>query len=219
VVAGECLGRHVVDRLPDADWLRISVAVASAHSSPAVSESTTGVLAGGGFRWKNGRWIKTALADRRWVENCGDGQSLPFASAPLAELAALRHSTGLPTITAGIPMSGSSALALQILSPVLPSLLRLSPVRRAFGKAGGHANSATREAYHSHVWATAGNREGQSASSRLDAGEGYLFAARAAISAVECVFSGIPAGSHTPVTAFGAGFLDRVGEASIVDLS
>jgi saccharopine dehydrogenase (NAD+, L-lysine-forming) len=204
--------RMVAERLGGLDSLRLSVAADSAHASPAVAESTLAVLAGGGFEVAGGRLVARRLAALRWdtPEPLGGGRQA-FASAPLADLAAALHATGAPRIVAGVPMAPLQARALSLAAPVLPSLLTLSPIRRALARTGGHAGNAEAAADRCS-WVLAEGRKGaRRAMTLLKAGEGFAAAADIALAAVETALARRPEpGAHSPATAFGPAFVTRV---------
>lgn len=215
VAASDGLALQVSQALGGADWLRVGVAADSAFSSPAVGESTLAILAGGGREIAGGALVSRRLARRRWR---GAGAAAPaFASAPLAELAAVRHVTGVRDCVAGVPMPAAQAIPLSLIAPLLPWLLRLPPVRRAMAGAGGHAGAAGPGHTHtSRVWVE-GGRGAQRATGLLEGGEGYALAADIAVRAVEAMLAGpVARGAHTPASAFGAGF---VGTADGVRIS
>lgn len=205
VAAGEGLAQLLAERLGGADRLRISVAADSAHASPAVAQSTLAVLAGGGFAVDAGALVPGRLAARRWRSG-----ATAFASAPLAELVAARHTTGAARIDAGVPMLRAQAMVLVLIAPLLPLLLRFAPVRRALANTGGHggaARSAPRRSW-VRVEAWHGARH---AAATLHAGEGFAVAAEIAVAALTRMLTDRPTpGAHAPAGAFGSGFVGAV---------
>ncbi len=209
IAASDGLAVQVRDQLGGVDWMRVAVAADSGFGSPGVAESTVSVIAAGGHEVRKGRIARARLARKRWAERTPSGATLAFASAPLADLAAIRRAAGVRSAIAGVPMAGGQARILSIIAPLLPSLLKIGPVRRAMANAGGHAGAA-RTDYHSRVWITAG-RGKQRLTARLEAGEGFACTVDIAMAAVESVLANRPAsGAHSPATAFGADFITRV---------
>lgn len=137
IAASDGLAMQVSARLGGAEWMRIAVAADSGFGSPAVAESTVAVIAGGGREVRAGAIVRRKLARGRWRETGPDGIRHPFASAPLADLAAARRATGTRRIIAGVPMAHNQARLLSVIAPLLPTLLKLPPVRRAMAQAGG----------------------------------------------------------------------------------
>lgn len=210
VAASDGLALAVSERLGGADRIRIAVAADSAFSSPAVTESTLGVIAGGGREVARSALVRRRLARRRWTERFS-GQVRSFASAPLADLAAAGHATPATEIVAGVPMPRAQALATSLIAPLLPLLLKLAPVRRAMASTGGHAAAAAAARPHLSQVVVTGARGRQRAAARLEAGEGYAAAADIAVAAIKATLqSRPPAGAHTPATAFGATFIANV---------
>lgn len=210
VAATDGLAAQVSERLGGARWLRLGVAADSGFSSPAVGESTLGVIKGGGYEVERGALAQRAIARRRWTCQLPDGHSLTFASAPLAELAAVRHATDAPEIVAGAPMGPAQAAILSIIAPLLPLLLRIPTVRRSMANAGGHAVASGEQTTHVSRVVVEGGKGEHRAAARLEAGEAYALAADIAVMAVDKMLAQRPRpGAYTPATAFGAHFIDR----------
>ena len=108
VTFGDCLARHVVDRLPDATHLRLSVAAGNALTTPAVRRTILEVMAKGSYAIAGGAWVRRPFADELWTVKDG-ATALSFASAPMGELAAARMSTNIPNIVVGRPMAARTA--------------------------------------------------------------------------------------------------------------
>lgn len=205
VAATDGLTLQVSERLGGAEWFRLSIASDVAFSSPAVANSTLDVVANGGWEVEDGNLVRRRLARSRWAKRLSNGQQLAFA-APLAELAAVRHATGARCIQSGVP--ASAGLALSLIAPLLPALLRLSLVRKCIVAASGHsAGSNVRGNHISRVWVEGGKNK-QKASALLEGGEGYALAAEIGVLAVEALLTNRPApGAYTPATAFGPDFI------------
>jgi saccharopine dehydrogenase (NAD+, L-lysine-forming) len=212
VAAADCLAAQLAARLGGADRLRLSIDPASAYATAAVADSTLAVLELGGREVVGGVLTSRPIGRTTWRETLPDGASKSFASAPLAEIVAAERSLGVPDIVAGAPMARAQAFALRVISPVLPHLLRIAPVRRAMANTGGHSgNGDAQEPRRSRVWAKAW-KGARSMTARIEAGEGFATAADIAIAAIERALARRPEpGAHTPSTAFGAGFLQGVG--------
>jgi short subunit dehydrogenase-like uncharacterized protein len=205
VTAGDCLALHVARRLPGARWLDVAMAPQNASASPAVSLSVLEVLSRGGAAVHEGRVVRVRLADQTRVVEAG-GRRMAFASAPLAESFAAARSTAIPNVTAYAPMSRATAVILRAMSPVVVGALGVRWIRdlaerRARG-AGASGDAAVPSA-RSIVWAEARDDRGQSARSMLTAGEGFDFAARAAVLAVERLAASGHVGLGTPAAVFG----------------
>jgi len=216
VAATDSLAVQVSRRLGGAEWLRLSVAAGTAFSSPAVSQSTLAVLAGGGVEIEDGQPRRRPLARARWKARKRDGTVVAFASAPLAELAAARRAVGARRIIAGVPMATAQALVLCAVAPVLPTLLRVAPVRQSLVAAAGHAApAAAAPTPVSRVWVE-GRRGSRGTLGLLEGGEGYAMTAELAVLAAEAVLSGqAKPGAHTPATAFGPEFAALAGGVSL----
>ncbi len=215
IAASDGLAMQLRDRLGGSvDWMRVAVAADSGFGSPAVAESTVSVIASGGHEVRAGKLVRARLARKRWTELTPTGERQAFASAPLADIAAIRRATGAQNVVAGVPMPTGQAIILSMIAPLLPYLLKIGPIRRAVANTGGHAGGS-RSRYHSRVLIAAG-RGGQKLSARLDAGEGFACTFDIAMAAVNAMFANRPGpGAYSPAMAFGADFIARVPGISI----
>jgi short subunit dehydrogenase-like uncharacterized protein len=217
VAAGDGLAAQVVAKLGGADRLRLAVDAASGYATASVADSTLAVLAAGGREISGGELRARPIGRFTWRETLPDATSKPFASAPLAEIVAIRHALGVPEIVAGAPMSLAQAFALRLMSPVLPYLLTAQPIRRALANTGGHSGADDGKSLISRVFVTAW-KDGKTASLTLEAEEGFSTAADIAVAAVERSLSHRPSrGAHTPSTAFGREFVGTVDRIKIFE--
>jgi short subunit dehydrogenase-like uncharacterized protein len=209
VVFAECLAAHVAQRLPDATWLRLSLATQTAGSSRGANLSRGAVILAGGREIHNGSLCKRALAFSSWRSPGAEVPGTRFAAAPMAELLAAQRSTGIPNIVAGIPLSRAAALMMRIAGPLLGRLMTRF-ASRASTKAEAEPTAEAIAAMRSRVWAEAGNERGGRVAAMLETGEGYRAAAAAAVSAMELQLQEPRIGALTPVQAFGASLALRV---------
>ena len=214
IAASDGLAMQVARVLGGAESMRIAVAADSGFGSPAVAESTVSVIAAGGHEVRRGALVRARLARRRWNECDPSGVRRSMASAPLADLAAIRRISGVRNIITGVPMPTGQARMLSFIAPLLPTMLKFGPIRRAMANAGGHAGAA-RSTYASHVWVTA-RRGKRTVTARLDAGEGFGCTVDIALAVIAAMLAKRPApGAHSPATAFGADFITSVPGISI----
>jgi short subunit dehydrogenase-like uncharacterized protein len=205
VVFAECLAAHVVRRVPGATWLRLSLATQTDGHSPAATLSTAAAMIGGGRDVFEGALRRRALASPAWRAPRGEGRRISFAGAPLAELVAVQHSTGVLNVVAGIPMSRATAAFVRVTGPWLGRFLARYGARFS-AKSGAAAPDASIAPIRSRVWAEAANDTGTRAAAMLETGEGYRAAAAAAVRAIELQLHEPRVGALTPVQAFGADF-------------
>jgi short subunit dehydrogenase-like uncharacterized protein len=159
----------------------------------------------GGRDVLDGALRRRALASPTWRGPGTDGRGIRFAAAPRAELVAAQHSTGVPNIVAGIPMSRAAAAFVRVTGPWLGTFLARYGARSST-RPGPATPDAAIAAMRSRVWAEAGNGSGATAAAMLETGEGYRAAAAAAVRAVELQLREPRVGALTPVQAFGADF-------------
>ncbi len=215
VTAGDCLAAHVARRYPRATRLRIGIDARNARRSTGAAVSTLDVLGGGGAWIESGRLVRGPLAHDRFRATLGE-KSLTFAAAPLAEALAAFQTTGIANVVAGIPVPWLVAPVMRWLSPTLQALARRPAIRRFVANRGRGAaeakeNPLSREPMpvRSRVWAHAADDEG-GATSFLELGEGYAFAAEAIVLAAQAVEQTRLAGAFTPASAFGPDFVLRI---------
>jgi short subunit dehydrogenase-like uncharacterized protein len=208
VVFAECLAAQVAQRLPDATWLRLSLATQTQGSSRGARRSVANTMVAGGREIREGTMRKRALAFSTWRAPSSDARAMHFAAAPMAEIQAAHRSTGFPNVVAGIPLPRAGAAVLRVAGPLLGKMLSWQAAR-APGTSAASEASQSAEAIaqmRSRVWAEAGNAHGERAAGMLETGEGYRAAATAALRAVELQMEAPRVGALTPVQAFGASF-------------
>jgi len=217
VVFAECLAARVALRLPNATWLRLSLATQNGGSSRGAQLSTAAAIAAGGREIYQGSLRTRALAFSTWDGPRANGPRMRFAAAPLAEILAARRSTGIPNIVAGIPLSRAAATLMRIAGPLLGKLLKRKAARASKVAEPGPSAEAI-AALHSRIWAEAGDPTGKRVAAVLETGEGYHAAAAAAVRALELQLQEPRLGALTPVQAFGADFALLVPGTSIREL-
>jgi short subunit dehydrogenase-like uncharacterized protein len=205
VVFGECLAAQLSRRMPDATWLRLSLATQNAARSRGATLSVAAAMAAGGRDIHHGVLRTRAMASSTWRTPPAALPRMRFAAAPLAELVAAHRSTGIPNIVAGIPLSRPAAALIRIAGPLLGRLLTRQAARASRRDEPGPSAAAVAE-LRSRVWAEAGNAAGQRVAATLETGEGYRAAAVAAVRALELQLDEPRLGALTPVQAFGSGF-------------
>src|SRR5262245_8066249 len=203
VVFAECLAANLVQRLPSATWLRLSLATRTAGRSRGAIQTAAAAMTAGGRDVHQGVLRTRAMASPTWLAPRGAAHAMRFAAAPRAELVAVQHSTAIPNIVAGIPLSRAAAALMRVAGPWLGTLLRWQATRASSGVERMPPESEI-ASLRSRVWAEAGDDSGAYAAAMLETGEGYRAAASAAVRAVELLLHDSRKGALTPVQAFGA---------------
>lgn len=220
VTAGDCIAAHVARRRPQAKRLLIGVDARNAHRSVGAALSGLEVLGAGGAWIEGGALVRGSIAHRRFAASLW-GRPRTFVAAPLAEALAAHRTTGIADVVAGIPVPRGLAPLLRCLAPLLQRLARQPALHRlatSRGRRGEGPESAPPEtALRSVVWAEASDDEG-SATSMLEMGEGYAFAAAAIVLAARQLGERPLAGAFTPAAAFGADFVLQIEGVSRRDL-
>src|SRR5262245_39321372 len=131
VVFAECLAAQLARRLPDATWLRLSLATETAGRSRGATLSVAKALVRGGLEVRDGEPRTRRIAFSTWQAPDSGGPATRFAAVPLAELVAVHRSTGVPNIVAGIPMSRAGAAFARAAGPWIGRLLARTAPRRS----------------------------------------------------------------------------------------
>jgi short subunit dehydrogenase-like uncharacterized protein len=220
VTAGDCIAAHVARRRPRARRLLIGVDARNAHHSVGAALSRLEVLGAGGAWIEGGALVRGPIAHRRFAAGLGM-QRRTFVAAPLAEALAAHRTTGIAQVIAGIPVPRAVAPLMRWLAPLLQRLARQPALRRLAARRGRPAEAPETPGagtqLRSVVWAEASDEEG-SATSILEMGEGYAFAAAAMVLAARQLGERPVAGAFTPAAAFGADFVLRIEGVSRRDL-
>jgi short subunit dehydrogenase-like uncharacterized protein len=220
VTAGDCIAAHVARRRPRATRLLIGVDARNAYRSSGAALSSLEVLGAGGAWIEDGTLVRGAVAHRHFAAGREAG-SRTFIAAPLAEIVAAHRTTGIAYVVAGIPMPRAAAPLMRLFAPLLqhvarqPALHRLAARRHRQAAAASSISPGVPQ--RSVVWAQASDDEG-SATSMLEMGEGYAFAAAAIVMAARQLDTRSLAGAFTPAAAFGADFALQIEGVSRRDL-
>jgi short subunit dehydrogenase-like uncharacterized protein len=217
VTAGDCIAAHVTRRYPRATRLRIAIDARNARRSASAAVSTLDVLGGGGAWIEAGRLVRGPLAHDRFRATLGE-QTQTFAAAPMAEALAAFRTTGVANVVVGVPVPRLAAPLMRWFSPIVRALARRPAVQRIAANRGHRATGAGSAPppsvpepppVRSRAWAHAADDEG-GATSILEMGEGYAFAAEAIVLAAQAIDERPLAGAFTPASAFGPDFVLRI---------
>lgn len=209
-VAADTLVRHLVDFLPAADRLDLTVDPYTAGSSPGARANALRVISEGSRVVRGGKLVPVRWGSKAPGAVIPDTARTVF-SVPSGELSAARRTTGIPHITVSRPSNLPSAVA-GVLLPALSVLARSQTVQRRAEAGTAGASPVPDPTKRSRVWARAWEPEGRSATATLEAGEGYGFSAESAVLAVEAVLASPAAGAFTPGALLGADFALRIPE-------
>jgi len=130
-------------------------------------------------------------------------------TAPVGDIVTAYRSTGIPNIAVYFEGAPRVFAALSTMQPLFkPNFVRRALQQIVQWTKYGPDQQARAKA-RSSFWGRVTNTSGQSATLTMNGPEGYNLTVAATIKAVQKVLSGsVAAGTHTPSTAFGAGFID-----------
>lgn len=209
VVPSDCLAKHVADRMPDARFLEIALAVGATPSAGTAKTMIEG-LAGGNFARREGPLVPVPFGGEVRTFRFSDRERAAV-SVPWGDLETAYKSTGIPNITVFSALPPALARSLRLLGPTLAAAMKSDRLRgmvQRFAERHVHGpDEARRGSERSYFYACARNAGGRTVEGWLETAEGYGFTAKAAVLAVERTLAESPAGALTPSLAFGADFV------------
>jgi short subunit dehydrogenase-like uncharacterized protein len=215
VVAGESAAMHAASMLKQPHRVWVGVAPDLATRSPGAVASTLRVLAEGGASVQNGQLVSERVGRRSFTAIL-NSRSETFTSMPLGELWAIRRSTTVSSVIAGVRLPPGERILLR--SGVLPLLARSEMIRRQL-VAHLHTSMTKKErVFESKVWARAEDAEGQTAQIELKMGEGYQWSAEAAVRVAERVANDPRPGLSTAGQYLGKEFALSIPSTKLVKL-
>jgi saccharopine dehydrogenase (NAD+, L-lysine-forming) len=211
VVPTDCAAAMLGEALPDAVELELAFSMGGGISPGTVKSAIEGAAAGGRARIA-GALQTVPIGHRRVTAEFPSGPKMVTA-IPWGDLSSAYRSTGIPTITTYTVVPGGDLVsgAQQLFGP----LLRMPSVSRAGNRLVErflHGPSEERQARgHTEVWGKVHNLDGKSATVALTTPAGYAFTADSVLVAVKRLIEReIPAGAHTPSSAFGSAFVGEL---------
>lgn len=209
VVPSDLLAATLHARLPSATSLELAFGGGAGLSRGTAKTMVSGLGMGGAIR-RGGAIVNVPLAWRTRTIPFRDKPRLAM-TIPWGDVSTAHHSTGIPDIvvyTAVPPRTVQMLKWVRWISPVLAlPPVRAFAMRRVEATVTGPSAEA-RDAARMQLWGRVTDREGRSAEATMTTPEGY---ALTAIASVECVVrvlaGGVPAGYHTPSSAFGTGLM------------
>jgi short subunit dehydrogenase-like uncharacterized protein len=208
VVPTDCLAASLAAALPGATHLELAFRGVGSPSAGTAKTMVEGLPEGGAVR-KDGRIVKVPPAYKTRRIRFRDKERTAV-SIPWGDVSTAFHSTGIPNIVVYMATPARMITMMKLSRPLAP-LLGLDPVQRFLKNriearvAGPDAEA--RATGQSQIWGLASGG-GQKVEGTLVTPEGYALTAVTAVESARRVAEGqIEAGTHTPSTAFGAGFV------------
>ena len=210
VVPSDCLAAHLKRRLPTATRLALAFRSAGRLSRGTALTALEGVADGGLVR-KNGVLTRVPAAWKTRAIDFGDGQPVKAITIPWGDVATAYHSTGIPDVEVYLAAPWGLRAAAR-LTRYAGWLVRRKVVQKWVGRrirAGPPGPTADeRRTNRCHLWGAVADPAGRTAVARQETPDGYDLTVQAALAAVSRVLAGaVPAGYHTPATAFGPNFV------------
>jgi saccharopine dehydrogenase (NAD+, L-lysine-forming) len=184
VVAGESAAMHAVSMLREPQRVWLGLMPDLGLRSPAAVASTLRTLAQNGAVVQKGQFVPERVGRRSFTATLA-GRSETFISMPLGELWAVRRSTGVSDVIAGVARPMPERILLQ--SGALRVLARSENIRQWLVARVPRNEAPDVRVFESKVWARAEDREGRTAEVVLKMGEGYQWSAESVVRAAEHV--------------------------------
>jgi saccharopine dehydrogenase (NAD+, L-lysine-forming) len=211
VVPTDCMAKRLSEELPDATRLDLAFSGGLAPS-PGTAKTTLENLHVGALVRENGALV--ALSKPRTLQIPFERGARFGMSIPWGDLVTAYHSTHIPNIAVytQVPRGLPTAAALSgLFAPILrlPSVVKFLQEKvgaRARGPSEEHRKRARM-----YIYGRVENAAGAVVEGHLDVPEGYELTALAALAATERILAGgVAAGTTTPATAFGSGFVTEL---------
>ncbi|HEX6343646.1 saccharopine dehydrogenase family protein [Umezawaea sp.] len=214
VVPTDCVAAMLKAELPSATHLDLAFAAGGGASPGTTKTSVEGSAAGGRAR-VDGELRRVRLGHRRRSAAFRSG-ARDVGSIPWGDVSTAYRSTGIPNITTFTVLPGLTGHVQALFAPLLRSSLAQN-VGKALAQRVSGPDEALRGRTRSEVWGEASDAEGHTVSIALTTPNGYDLTADAVVRVVDRLLAGdVPAGSHTPSSAFGADFV-RTLDGVVVD--
>jgi len=210
VVPTDCLAAFLKNQLPDATHLELAFYGVQAMSRGTALTALENLHRGGAIR-DNGRIRKVPAAyDTRYIP-FAPGKEMLAVTIPWGDVSTAWHSTRIPNIRVYSVVS-EKALQLMKTSRYLGWLLKAPPVQRQLRSRVNRLVTGPSEEQRakgkSYIWGEVRNAAGDVVTARMQTPEGYQLTAMTAVLAAETLNRvRIPAGYHTPSSAFGPDFI------------
>ena len=219
VVPSDCLAAHVAARLPSATHLRISIGGFGGFSRGTARTMVEGIAWGTRVR-RDGRIVELPSPPRGSAD-FGRG---PRRTVGLGwgDVSSAWYSTRVPNIAVyfeAFPAMAAAAGLPAGLRRLIAGGAAQRLINRGIDRLPPGPTAAARARARSTFLAEAWDAQGRGAASRMETPEGYTLTALTALETARRVAAGtVPAGFHTPVTAFGPDFILGFPDVTRTDL-
>jgi short subunit dehydrogenase-like uncharacterized protein len=211
----DCLGAHLVERLPEATRLALGDETFRPPSVGSITTLLEGLEDGGAIR-NEGRleYVPAGWKSRRI--DFGRGER-PAVTMPLGDVSTSYYTTGVPNVETYVFAPPPTCLLLRAHRYVAP-LLAAEPIRETLKRIAQVAREGpskrARERGSTYFWGEARTEDGERAVSRLRMSDPYVVTGACALAVTERVLDGDAGpGYRTPAGEFGPEFVLGIDEA------
>ncbi|MGH1574474.1 saccharopine dehydrogenase family protein [Methylobacterium sp. P31] len=208
VVPSDCLAAHVARRLPGTTHLRISIGGFGGFSRGTARTMVEGIAWGTQVR-RDGRIVELPSPPRASAD-FGRG---PRRTVGLGwgDVSSAWYSTRVPSIEVyfeAFPAMAAAAGLPAGIRRIIAGSTAQRLINRGIDRLPAGPSASARASARSTFLAEAWDATGRRVASRMETPEGYTLTAWTALETARRLAAGaVPAGFHTPVTAFGPGFI------------
>lgn len=204
----DCLGAHLVDRLPKASGLALGVDSFRLPSIGTVRTVIEGIEDGGAIR-RNGDIVNVPAAWHTREIDFGRGPR-PAVTMPMGDVSTVGYTTGIRDVEVYAVMPQPARLALKAHRYLAP-MLAATPVRRTLKTLAGYfregPSKQARERGSAYIWGEARTSD-ERVVCRLRTPDPYIVTVDAAVTTAQRVLAGDTGdGYRTPAGAFGPEFV------------
>ncbi|HEU5056542.1 MAG TPA: saccharopine dehydrogenase NADP-binding domain-containing protein [Kofleriaceae bacterium] len=209
VVPSDCLAASLAKKLPGATHLQLAFTGLGEVSAGTAKTMLEGIPAGGAVR-VDGKITKVPAAWKTMTVPFHDHERTAV-TIPWGDVSTAYHSTGIPNIETYLAMPRKTIRGMKVAS-AFRGILKLGPVQRmaarVIEKRVKGPDAEVRATAKSELWGRVSADGKGEVQGTLTTPESYRFTAIAALASIDRVLAGgIPAGAHTPSSAFGADFV------------
>jgi len=206
VVPTDCLAALLAAQLPGATHLDLAF-IAGGGLSPGTARTSVEGTGGGGRARVDGELRTVPISHRRRVAGFRSGPR-DVGSIPWGDVSTAYRSTGIPNITTFTLVPGFLGRLHSVFGPLLKTPAVQQVGRFVVDKFITGPDEDKRRSSHSEFFGEVADAEGNRVSLAMTGPNGYSLTADSTLRAVlKLADGGVPAGSHTPSSAFGADFV------------
>ncbi|MDN7243124.1 saccharopine dehydrogenase NADP-binding domain-containing protein [Planococcus sp. N028] len=212
VIPTDCIALKLKELLPDATHLSLGFD-SDSGISPGTMKTMIQGLGGGSAERRDGALTPVPLGSQRRTIDFGRGLRSAMG-IPWGDVSTAFHTTGIPNISAWIPMAKSRILGARLLAgigPVLATSFMQNKLKDWVDRNIAGPDETLRSNAPAFVWGEARNAAGQIKTVRIQTANVYDLTVNGSLAVVEKLLkSEYKGGSFTPASLFGSHFIEEL---------